>query len=166
MRWLALVALLGGCDFVFRLDHVTGPDAAPEPIGRWIDVAAGNTHTCALDEARHLFCWGSNGQGEVGVGTTVNQIDQIQQQGDATWNVVRTSYLTTCGIQTTGSLWCWGLGSDGQVGDGMLMITTISPTKISDDRCPRPCSTPARSAPTTRCGAGARIRTAGSGTRR
>jgi alpha-tubulin suppressor-like RCC1 family protein len=36
-------------------------------------VAVGNEHTCGLGRDRALYCWGSNGAGQLGDGTTTDQ---------------------------------------------------------------------------------------------
>ena len=45
----------------------------PQPVtaaGKFTNIAAGGNHTCALQEGNTLFCWGKNGNGEVGDGST------------------------------------------------------------------------------------------------
>ncbi|WP_441289321.1 hypothetical protein ACSRUE_00590 [Sorangium sp. KYC3313] len=35
---------------------------------RAVALAAGREHTCALDEQSGVFCWGGDGQGQIGTG--------------------------------------------------------------------------------------------------
>jgi alpha-tubulin suppressor-like RCC1 family protein len=36
----------------------------------WIDVVAGTFHTCALAEGSSMWCWGDNGEGQLGTNTS------------------------------------------------------------------------------------------------
>jgi alpha-tubulin suppressor-like RCC1 family protein len=116
MKWLALVAVLGGCDVLFQVDRV--PEIPPDaPIaGRWSEVAAGFYYTCALDLDQHLWCWGRDAAGQLGNGTAISELDVVTKIGTSTWSTIRASAHTTCGIQTDGTLWCWGLNDRDQVG--------------------------------------------------
>jgi alpha-tubulin suppressor-like RCC1 family protein len=64
-----------------------------------------------------LWCWGYNASGEVGNGSTTNQVSPVQIGGD-TWKSVEAGTYHTCGIRSDDSLWCWGYNASGQVGDG------------------------------------------------
>ena len=44
----------------------------PAPTG-WSRLATGGIHTCATHTGHTLWCWGSNREGELGIGTTVDQ---------------------------------------------------------------------------------------------
>ncbi|HEY5920206.1 MAG TPA: hypothetical protein VIV11_00990, partial [Kofleriaceae bacterium] len=117
MRWLALVALLGGCDIIFDLDRVPEPPGPLPIVGRWFSATAGAGHTCALDLDGRLFCWGLNEQGQVGRESTRYVLEDVGQVGDKLWNHISTSYDHTCGIQADESLWCWGSNTFGELGD-------------------------------------------------
>lgn len=129
-HWLALLALVTGCDFVFRLDHVAPTDADAPPVGRWVDVIAGLAHTCALDQDRHLWCWGRNGSGELGISSALSELDQPRQITEATWTAISSRDATTCGIQQDGSLWCWGANGSGETGTGPSTQPVRTPTMI------------------------------------
>lgn len=130
MRWVALVVVLAGSDVVFRLDRVPELDAPPAAVGRWLEVVAGHGHTCALDDTRHLWCWGRNFSGELGIASNETELDVGRQITEATWTVVATNDVTTCGIQGDGSLWCWGANGAGQVGTGTSGGVVRAPTLI------------------------------------
>jgi alpha-tubulin suppressor-like RCC1 family protein len=112
-----------GCDTVFGLDSVTkpvSPDAAPDALGagRWSVVVAGQVHTCALDTAGALYCWGLGGNGQLGLGEDVTSAATPTRIGMAMWTQISAQDRSTCGVQTNGSLWCWGANGTGQLGDG------------------------------------------------
>ncbi len=89
------------------------PIATPKPT-RVDLLAAGPFHTCAI-EAGHLLCWGSNAQGELGVGDLVNRSMPTPVSG-ADWKEVVVGESHTCARRTAGSVWCWGDGANGQLG--------------------------------------------------
>ena len=77
------------------------------------EVAAGGGHTCALDST-DLYCWGRNGDGQLGLGNTVEK--HTPQYVSSGWNLISAGYAHTCGIKTDGTLWCWGLNASGDLG--------------------------------------------------
>ena len=55
-----------------------GTFTSPQPIGTaidWIDIAAGDDHTCAMNVARNVYCWGQNSQGQLGLGDMTDRPD-------------------------------------------------------------------------------------------
>src|SRR5688572_3839893 len=115
MRWLAVVAILGGCDKLFGLTPLPGVDVAP-PLAPVIEaIATGSHHACHIRNDGSLWCWGANNWGQLGVSSSEPHIGQPRQV-DGSWDRVRSKWLHTCGIQRDNSLWCWGLNSQGQLG--------------------------------------------------
>ena len=132
------------------------PDTAPTPpptevTGPWRAVAVGEHHSCALNTAGHIKCWGSNRSGETdapeGVYTAIAAaFDSCALRADGTvtcWGAGssenRNRYLSTlanftslsvggngCGVTTDRSILCWGPSSvlDG-VPDGDFTAVTI-----------------------------------------
>jgi len=113
-------------------------------------VTVGGLHTCATGVDGAAFCWGYNGLGQLGDGSTTTTSTPVPVAGGITFlsdppiifpspdpdfplpagPFLAAGYDHTCGIGTTGSTYCWGLNQDGQLGDGTL-TQRLTPTAIS-----------------------------------
>jgi alpha-tubulin suppressor-like RCC1 family protein len=116
-------------------EDVTGADAVsdsmPSPAIVSHRLASGVEHTCAVKGDGSLWCWGTNGLDQLGIGTSPNQVASPHQVGAATtWVSVAAGADHTCGIQQDGSLWCWGFNGSGQVGNGSSGSSVAVPTLI------------------------------------
>lgn len=85
-----------------------------------IDV--GQSHSCGLTVAGALFCWGYNGAGQLGDGTTVEQhspIAVIGLPGAVTALALGAAHSCALVNQPTqpGRVYCWGTNRYGQLGD-------------------------------------------------
>ncbi len=82
-------------------------------------LVAGAAHTCALDISRAAYCWGSNGYGQLGGGSTLarDSVPMAVAGGYAFAKLYAGEYHT-CGITTAGAAYCWGRNTSGQLGDG------------------------------------------------
>ncbi len=97
----------------------------------WVAVTAGASHTCAVKIDHTLWCWGLNGNGEFGDGTTTNSLVPVQVSGHATdWAAVTAFEIRTCAVKTGGTLWCWGDNTFGQLGDGST-TNSLVPVQVS-----------------------------------
>jgi len=85
----------------------------------WVSVAAGGSHTCGVKTDGSLYCWGSNGGGRLGDGTTGERRTPTREASRADdWASVSAGDEHTCAVKTDGSLHCWGRNAAGQLGDG------------------------------------------------
>src|SRR4051812_6691461 len=78
-------------------------------------VAAGYAHTCAVRTDHTLWCWGSNGSGQPGDGTTTNRTAPVQAGTATTWAGIDAGTSYNCAVRTDGTLWCWGSNTRGQL---------------------------------------------------
>lgn len=98
------------------------PAEMPQQIGTLANlstIVAGHDHTCVLDPAGTVQCWGDNVHLQLGY-TGSDSITPITvplperatslHQGPAAYH--------TCAILEGGSVWCWGRGGEGQLGRG------------------------------------------------
>lgn len=111
--------------------------AGPVPFGnKVLQLATGNTHTCALAGGQKIRCWGSNANGQTGLGRNeiigddeaANSIGYIDLSGDGSdsFNMVASGNQHTCAIGVDNNVYCWGFGAAGATGLGHT-------DKIGDD---------------------------------
>ncbi len=87
-------------------------------------VTAGQSVSCGLETTGRVVCWGANGSGELGDGTTTSSTRPVAvsdpagtgRLGDV--EQITGSMTHHCARQSTGEVRCWGGNSEGQLGDG------------------------------------------------
>ncbi len=113
----------------------TGSQATPVDVldlaSGVASVSAGGTHTCAVTTAGGLKCWGVNGVGQLGNGSTVSQATPGYVQG-LTSGVASVSAGEnhTCAVTTAGSLKCWGYDYSGQLGNDLALTNKPTPVDV------------------------------------
>lgn len=96
---------------------------------QWKDISAGFTHTCGIKKDGTAWCWGSDGNGQLGnTGSNATSPSQVSDVGP--WKDISAGTTHSCGIKEDGSAFCWGADSYGQLGNGAGGSST-APVPIS-----------------------------------
>jgi alpha-tubulin suppressor-like RCC1 family protein len=109
-------------------DADSGSRNVPVPIAlelnggdqvRPVTITAGASHTCVLDPNRTSYCWGNNGTGQLGDGTTISSEIPVEGLDGGILDFVTLTAGTshTCATAAGGG-YCWGFNLFGQLGDG------------------------------------------------
>lgn len=111
-------------------------------IRRYKKIAAGASHSLALDMDGHLWVWGLNSNGQLGNGQTGSSLEPIRHQAALTCNVsnIDCTSPSTChyhrkyveiaaggshsmAIDEDGYIWVWGNNGNGRLGTGGVLPT-------------------------------------------
>lgn len=74
-------------------------------------VFAGANNACGTRSDGSAWCWGRNGEGQLGDNSTVLRDAPVRVSGSVVFERVVPGSSHTCGLSTTGAAWCWGSGS-------------------------------------------------------
>ncbi|WP_158520419.1 InlB B-repeat-containing protein [Bombiscardovia coagulans] len=101
--------------------------------GRFVSIAAGVSHSLAVDDQGQLWAWGSNASGQLGDGSTGDHAVPVKVSatvGAARFTRVSAGVSHSLAIDDQGQLWAWGSNASGQLGDGSG-AHQLAPVKLS-----------------------------------
>ena len=78
----------------------------------------GVAHSCAVLSDGTVRCWGANGGGTLGDGTTTDRLNPVAVLGISTATQVARGESQSCAVLSDGTVRCWGWNDYGQLGDG------------------------------------------------
>ncbi|MEI6715336.1 MAG: immunoglobulin domain-containing protein [Verrucomicrobiota bacterium] len=89
----------------------------------WMSVSAGANSSFGIDSNNLLWSWGSNGRGQLGLGTLEKQSYPTQVTPEypydkAQWANVAAGDDNVIATTLDGMVWSWGMNSVGQIGNG------------------------------------------------
>jgi len=106
----------------------TLPSVSLGPGRTALRLAAGSFHTCARLDDGSVKCWGQNGNGQLGVGDTLNRGDGPGEMGlllpsvdlgaGRTALTLSGGFAHTCAKLDDGTVKCWGGNVNGGLGLG------------------------------------------------
>jgi alpha-tubulin suppressor-like RCC1 family protein len=110
-------------------------DTSGVAIGEGIPVsglATGSSHTCALDGAGGVLCWGNNSSGQLGsTGPPSGHGWPTRAAVPVTLVSLAAGGAHTCGLTGAGAAYCWGSNSNGQLGNGTIGGMNIAAAPVS-----------------------------------
>lgn len=115
---IVTIALIGFTDLLPIRTTATAPltvnsPTALTPLQEIKQIASSGLHTCALTNSSAIQCWGYNEEGELGDGTTTNQLTPVGTIGISTATAITIGSFHTCALLTGGTVQCWGRNEDG-----------------------------------------------------
>jgi hypothetical protein len=100
-------------------------EATGSMSGTIVQVATGEYFSCALFNSGEVSCWGYNGQGQLGDGTTTNRASAVTVQTGETGtgnlkdvDSISANNRHACAVlNPDGNVVCWGYNNQGQLGN-------------------------------------------------
>jgi Regulator of chromosome condensation (RCC1) repeat len=94
-------------------------------------VAGSGLHTCALTVTGSVLCWGYNGNGELGDGTTTPRPTPVAVSSLSSGvTAIAVGGAHTCALTRAGAVLCWGINDHGELGDGST-TERLTPVAVS-----------------------------------
>lgn len=118
------------------VDPMTAAVGVPTRVGTandWASVSAGRDTTCAVKSNGTAWCFGTNGQGALGNGSSLPDpvFTPVQVGTATTWSSVTVMDLGACGVQTDGTVWCWGTNERGEIGSLLQADHSATPVQVT-----------------------------------
>ena len=93
-------------------------------------LATGTFQTCGIAVDDKAYCWGRNGSGQLGDGTTTMRVEPVPVSGRLKVSQLTIGTKHTCAISTSDDIYCWGDGSAGKLGT-RSSDNELTPTKVA-----------------------------------
>ena len=94
-------------------------------------IVAGANHTCVLATDETVWCWGDNGNGNLGDGSFLNQDHPVQAVLGETATTISAGGAHTCVLLVIGTVTCFGSNSTGQIGLTPGTAPNPTPTAVT-----------------------------------
>jgi len=100
---------------------ITSARRLPVPVSgglSFVSISAGYTHACGVTKQGDAYCWGKNGGGQLGDGTTADRSTPVRVKAPTRFASITTGGVHTCAVSPDADAYCWGKNNYGQLGDG------------------------------------------------
>jgi len=96
----------------------------------WAVVSGGLSFSCGVTTTGAAYCWGQNGSGQLGDGTTETRLAPVAVGGGRSFATVAAGGSHSCALTTLGTAFCWGDNTYGQLGDGTA-TSALTPVGVT-----------------------------------
>ncbi len=93
-------------------------------------ITTGIFQTCGIASDGKAYCWGRNGSGQLGDGTTTMRVEPVNVSANLRFTDITIGKNHTCGISSNDEIYCWGDGDAGKLGT-RSSDDKLTPTKIA-----------------------------------
>ncbi len=90
------------------------PGALDDGQAQWRALSAGNAFTCGVQIDGSLWCWGSNGMGQLGLSGVAGTNVPTRVGTRSDWQLVSAGYSTACAATAT-EVYCWNQTNQGEL---------------------------------------------------
>jgi alpha-tubulin suppressor-like RCC1 family protein len=104
----------------------TGVPVATYGGRKYVAIAAGASHTCAIGADSSAYCWGDDSFGQLGdsVATGTSDTAVLVSRGHKFRAMITAGDNHTCAFDKFGAPLCWGRNNHGQLGDHLLGVNS------------------------------------------
>ncbi|HNP65326.1 MAG TPA: hypothetical protein PKH39_15425 [Woeseiaceae bacterium] len=92
-------------------------------------LATGTFQTCGITTDGKAYCWGRNGSGQLGDGTTTMRVEPAAVSTDLKFEDITVGNDHACGVSSNDEVYCWGNGNAGKLGT-RSSDNKLTPTKV------------------------------------
>jgi len=93
-------------------------------------ITTGIFQTCGIASDGKAYCWGRNGSGQLGDGTTTMRLEPVNVSTNLRFADLTIGKDHACGISSNDEIYCWGDGNAGKLGT-RSSDNKLTPTKIA-----------------------------------
>ncbi len=91
-----------------------------------LQVASGDSHSCALTSYGGVICWGGNKDGQLGNGSNTDSLIPVAVSGlNSNVIAITAGGDHTCALNRVGAVKCWGNNQYGQLGNGGVASSNV-----------------------------------------
>ncbi len=92
-------------------------------------MTTGVFQTCGIATDGKAYCWGRNGSGQLGDGTTTMRVEPVAISANLNFKDIAIGDDHVCGVSSDDEVYCWGDGNAGKLGT-RSSDNKLTPTKV------------------------------------